>query len=148
MEFDPQALPIPALGLTCRVCGYLLDQLPEHRCPECGWRFSIDDLLPPGDFPLVAMDGAPVPLPPEVAAILKAARILHVLYDGPLEAVYGLPSSINGRQWFRVPRGELLYLIYLLRNRDQPPGPQVTGPDWGCISCRESNPGTFALCWS
>lgn len=148
MEFDPEALPIPSLGLTCRHCGYLLDQLPEHRCPECGWRFTIDNLLPPGDFPLVTMDGAPVLLTPDVGAILKAARILHVRYDGPLESVYGLPSSINGRQWFCVSRSELLYLIYLLRNRDRLPAQQVTGPDWACTSCSESNPGTFALCWS
>jgi len=148
MEFDPDALPIPALGLTCRRCGYLLDCLPQHRCPECGWQFEMDDLVPPGDFALVAIDGTPVLMTAEVVKILDAARILHIRCDGPLEAFYGLPSPINGRQWFRVPRGEYLYLLHLLRNRDQPIKPPITGPDWECSGCHEANPGTFGVCWS
>lgn len=148
MDFDADALPIPSLGLRCRHCAYLLDQLPEHRCPECGWRFAIDDLLPPGDFPLVSMDGAPVLLTADVAGILRSARILHISYNGPIESVYGLPTPINGRQWFRVARSDYLYLIHMLRNRDQLPAPQVTGPDWTCMNCPETNPGTFTVCWS
>lgn len=39
-------LPIPEwLGLACPKCEYPLRGLPEHRCPECGWPFDIDDLI-------------------------------------------------------------------------------------------------------
>jgi predicted amidophosphoribosyltransferase len=39
-------LPIPDwLELSCPQCRYLLRGLPEHRCPECGLKFDIDDLI-------------------------------------------------------------------------------------------------------
>ena len=42
---DLDQLPIPDWGLHCPQCGYPLRGLPEHRCPECGTRFRMADLV-------------------------------------------------------------------------------------------------------
>ena len=42
---DLERLPIPDWGLHCPGCGYPLRGLPEHRCPECGTRFRVADLV-------------------------------------------------------------------------------------------------------
>jgi hypothetical protein len=42
---DIHQLPIPDWNLNCPRCGYDLRQLPEHRCPECGERFDMSDLV-------------------------------------------------------------------------------------------------------
>ncbi len=44
---DIRQLPIPDWGLACPSCRYPLRGLPEHRCPECGTRFDIRDLIRP-----------------------------------------------------------------------------------------------------
>ncbi len=54
-----RALPIPMwLDLSCPKCAYPLRGLPEHRCPECGHEFNIDDLV---------RSGTPL-RPPEITA--------------------------------------------------------------------------------
>ncbi|TWT45844.1 Double zinc ribbon [Phycisphaerae bacterium RAS1] len=45
MDIDLNELPIPDWNLVCPTCGYPLRGLPEHRCPECGTRFSVPELL-------------------------------------------------------------------------------------------------------
>jgi len=49
MDLDAyRRLPIPDwLHLFCPRCEYPLRGLPEHRCPECGLRFEIDNLITP-----------------------------------------------------------------------------------------------------
>lgn len=42
METEPQTLNIP-LNARCQGCGYLLRDLPEPRCPECGRTFDPAD---------------------------------------------------------------------------------------------------------
>jgi len=32
-------------AVTCPTCGYNLTGLSEARCPECGTRFTLDELL-------------------------------------------------------------------------------------------------------
>ncbi len=46
-DVDIHALPVPDFGLTCPRCNYALVGLPEHRCPECGSAFDIEDLIRP-----------------------------------------------------------------------------------------------------
>ncbi len=45
LQPDINQLPIPDWDLGCPRCGYSLRHLPEHRCPECGTRFSMDDIV-------------------------------------------------------------------------------------------------------
>ena len=45
MDIDLDQLPIPDWGLTCPRCGYALLGLPSHRCPECGLKFDMRDLV-------------------------------------------------------------------------------------------------------
>ena len=40
-------LPIPDWGLLCPSCGYPLRGLPGHRCPECGQKIDIQELVRP-----------------------------------------------------------------------------------------------------
>ncbi len=40
-------LPIPDWGLTCPGCHYPLRGLPAHRCPECGRRIVVEELIGP-----------------------------------------------------------------------------------------------------
>jgi predicted amidophosphoribosyltransferase len=48
-------LPIPAIALRCPTCAYDLTGLTEPRCPECGNRFDLDDIVG-----LALDDNAPV----------------------------------------------------------------------------------------
>ncbi len=45
MDIDWAQLPIPDWGLTCPGCGYLLQGLPSHRCPECGLQIDVAELI-------------------------------------------------------------------------------------------------------
>ena len=45
MDIDLHQLPIPDWGLVCPFCGYLLQGLPTHRCPECGRTLDIPALI-------------------------------------------------------------------------------------------------------
>lgn len=44
-HFDLNRLPIPDWDLTCPRCGYALRFLPQHRCPECGDAFDMQDIV-------------------------------------------------------------------------------------------------------
>ncbi len=45
IDVDLEHLPIPDWDLHCPRCGYPLRGLPEHRCPECGRAFSMQDVV-------------------------------------------------------------------------------------------------------
>lgn len=47
MDIDLNALPIPDWGLECPRCRYPLIGLPSHRCPECGTKFDMADVVKP-----------------------------------------------------------------------------------------------------
>ena len=47
MEIDLNSLPIPDWGLVCPRCRYSLVGLPTHRCPECGTRFEMAEIVKP-----------------------------------------------------------------------------------------------------
>ena len=47
MEIDLWQLPIPDWGLECPKCRYLLRGLPSHRCPECGTKFEMAEVVRP-----------------------------------------------------------------------------------------------------
>lgn len=47
MDIDLNVLPIPDWGIECPRCGYALVGLPSHRCPECGARFEMADVVKP-----------------------------------------------------------------------------------------------------
>jgi len=152
MAFDPHALPVPDLGLRCQKCGYNLAGLPEHRCPECGSPFNLDDHIPKGDFPPVIFLGKEVRLTPEVMEILKRARIPYIDRVGPAESLYGIGGLTHSRTRLSVPRGQYFEVIHLLRQHEfhgeLPAEPGPPPPDWTCPACGESNPGTFELCWN
>ena len=79
-----RSLPIPHwLDINCPKCAYPLRGLPEHRCPECGHAFIIDDLVKPS-----------TPLrPPEITAHTRPVPDLGLTCrkcDNPLK---GLPGD-------------------------------------------------------
>lgn len=152
MDFDPHALPIPDLGLQCRNCSYNLAGLPEHRCPECGRAFDLDDHIPKGDFPMVIFLGKEVKLSPEVMEILKRARIPYMEKIGPTESLFGIGGLTNTRTRLAVPRSQYFEVIHLMRQHELhgelPPEPGPPPPDWTCPACDETNPGTFEICWN
>jgi rubrerythrin len=47
MPVDLNQLPIPDWGLRCPTCRYLLRGLPSHRCPECGTRLEMAEVVRP-----------------------------------------------------------------------------------------------------
>ncbi|MFQ5425296.1 MAG: hypothetical protein ACE5F9_15125, partial [Phycisphaerae bacterium] len=152
MTFDPDALPVPDLGLRCLKCGYNLAGLPTHRCPECGRPFQIDEHIPRGDFPLVIFDSHPVPVTPEVAELLRNARIPFMDEDSPANRLYGIAGATDRRRHLTVPRDTYFEVIDLLRRhalgQPLPATPEQDRPDWTCPACTESNPGTFEVCWN
>ena len=47
VEIDVWQLPIPDWGLGCPKCRYLLRGLPSHRCPECGTKLDMSEIVKP-----------------------------------------------------------------------------------------------------
>ncbi len=152
MAFNPDQLPIPDLGLRCRRCGYGLAGLPRHQCPECGQTFTMDEMVPPGDFPIVIFNGSELRGKPEVLDLLRQSRIPFIEILGPAEAMYGMVETLRGRSRIAVPRASYFEVIDLLRRQalaePLPPVEETTAPDWTCPSCQAENPGTFDICWS
>jgi hypothetical protein len=153
--FDPEALPVPDLGLKCLRCGYPLASLPEHRCPECGAKFEMEDHIPPGDFALLVVNGDTVPASHEVCELLAQYHIPHLVGDARtdtalMSAGIGPPGGGN----LKVPRDCYFEVIDLLRRRllgqPLPPPPSKSNhcAEWTCASCGESNPGDFEICWN
>lgn len=154
MTFDPDALPVPDLGLLCRGCGHPLATLPEHRCPECGRTFTVEEYIPPGDFPFLIVEGKEVRPSQEVIALLRQARIPYMEMMPPAEAVLssmGLRSKRPHGQ-LTVQRDMYFHAIDLLRRRRLGELVETSSepdrPDWNCPSCNEENPGTFEVCWN
>ena len=46
-EINIHQLPIPAWDLRCPGCRYDLTGLPSHRCPECGRKLDMADVVQP-----------------------------------------------------------------------------------------------------
>ena len=44
-DVDLGRLPIPDWDLTCPNCRYALKFLPQHRCPECGTVFEMEEVV-------------------------------------------------------------------------------------------------------
>lgn len=153
MAFDPYALPVPDLGLRCLRCGYNLAYLTQHRCPECGHAFDIDEHVPAGDFPTVIYNSGEVLLTPEISALLRDYQITYMQRTGPMEAVY-TDSPLSGKCKLAVSRDNYFEVIDLLRRRDcgeeMPPVPSRSSSteEWTCKACGEESPGNFDLCWN
>lgn len=150
MEFDPEQLPVPDLGLTCRHCGYALNGLTRHRCPECGHDFTLDEFIPRGDFPPVIIDGREIRIAPEIETILRRAGILFMDARTPLETLKPLFNAGQARERLAVPRSDYFRAVWLIRQwlRDgTAPPPIPPREDWTCSACGEENPGAFELCW-
>lgn len=155
---DPEALPIPDFGLRCLSCGYLIAGLPEHRCPECGRKIRIDEHIPPGDWPLVILDGAPVKVTADVSSLMANYHIpLMPLVNvsgraGGIDTAFGIAPPGHGGE-LHVPRHFFFDAVDLLRRQmlgePMPEPPPAIGnlTDWNCESCGEENPGTFEICW-
>ena len=73
--FDPDALPMPDLGLRCLGCGYPLAYLTTHVCPECGRAVVMDEHIPDGAFPLLIADGAYVRASADLHELMRAYHI-------------------------------------------------------------------------
>jgi hypothetical protein len=155
VTFDPNQLPMPDLGALCRQCGYPLIGLPTHRCPECGWQFTLDDLRPEGEVPPVWIDGQGVPMTKAIQQILE----LHeVPFDrNVMDALYGINLGPASPVWLHVDRRlywDTIHALLSAVGRDSgapalPPAARSKrgGPPWRCTACGERNPGNFEICW-
>ncbi len=153
MSFDPDALPVPDLGLKCMACDCTLAGLSEHRCRKCGRRFTLDEYLPPGDFPLVVFAGKPVRMDDEIAAFMRGVGIPVLERRTSLDAMRGMDTRPNHAGELRVPRESYYEVIDLLRRRASGERIPIVGspgdcPEWTCRSCDEPNPGQFEICWN
>jgi hypothetical protein len=85
MDLDAyRELPIPPwLELSCPKCAYPLRGLPEHRCPECGLTFYIDDLI----TPLTPLR------PPEITARTRPVPDLGLICGKCEYPLKGLPGD-------------------------------------------------------
>ena len=155
-DFDPRALPLPDLGLRCpgRGCGYPLAGLARPGCPECGHAIDLERFLPPGDQPLLYVEGRTVRATHDVAALLSHHHIAWQRNAGTLETVLQIGGQLasSDHQEVCVARHDYLAAVDLLRRsaRGSPPPPPPDTPcgdEWDCL-CGEDNPAGFELCWA
>lgn len=152
--FDPNALPVPDLGLVCKGCGYALCGLEDHVCPKCGQRFTLQEYIPKGDFPQLIADGHFVRATDQIVDLLYRYHIPYIEQIDPLSQVFGvLGASVDRGPYLCVPRECFLEAVDLLR-RHQLGEPLPTSPPkdhqhppWPCPSCQETNPPNFEICW-
>lgn len=155
-HFDPNALPVPDLGLACPNCGYPLANLPNHRCPECGRPFTLEEFIPKGDFPPLIADGHEVRATDEVVALLRQYQIPYAPLHEPVQDMLGglSLSGFTRSPRIAVPRDRYLEAIDLIRRHTHgelmPDEPIAADPHnlWTCPACQELNPGNFDLCWN
>lgn len=153
---DPEAFPVPDLGLCCHGCGYPLAGLNEHRCPECGRTFSIDEHIPPGDFPPLFADGQEVRAEQHILALLRTYHIPWIERTDAFPSLFGGVPMLGRGQAPRigVPRQRYFEAIDLMRRCQlgeplppTPPAPLRSEP-WTCPHCEEINPPNFEVCWN
>jgi len=159
--FDPHTLPVPDLGFGCRQCGYPLANLSEHRCPECGRAFTLEEYIPSGQTPLLIAGGEQVRATGQIIELFRTYQIPFVERPGPFEAVLGslrlTRSEVSPP--IAVPRENYLEAIDLIRRHTlgeaMPAAPSGVGrtgdprkdADWQCEACGEWNPANFEVCW-
>jgi hypothetical protein len=114
VDIDLQQLPIPDWGLVCPFCGYQLQGLPRHRCPECGRDFDIRSLI--GSWTRLRdprFTGRELPVPDyglscrQCQAPLASAERFECPQCG---APFDLPALRPAKMWFALDRtlcGEL-----------------------------------------
>jgi len=156
MMFDPEALPVPDLGLSCKRCGYPLAGASAHRCPECGERFTLDEYVPRGDWPALIAGGEEVRGTRRVIEILWAYQIPFMQLTDPLRSALSAawPGAPRRPERIAVPRDRFFEAVDLMR-RDQlgepmpePPARVQRSEDWDCAHCGETNPANFEVCWN
>lgn len=151
MTFDPEALPVPDLGLRCLQCGYGLAALPSYVCPECGRPITLDEHLPKGAFPVLIFNGKELRTTPEVVDLLRRYRIPFMEVMGAADSLYGMLGATHSRSRVGVIRARYWEVIDLLRRQalgeEMPPIETCDRPDWCCRRCGEENPGSFEVCW-
>lgn len=154
--FDPDAYPLPDLGLSCPQCGYPLANLTRHVCPECGRAFTLDECVPEGEWPRLIAGGEEVRSSPDILALFKRYHVPYLELVDPVSAALsgiGGPSAERGRP-VGVLRERYLETIDLIRrlrqNEPMPEPPDDSAQadvEWTCASCGETVPGTFDVCW-
>lgn len=150
MDFDPNTLPVPNLGLLCKNCGYLLNGLMSFRCPECGRPFTLMEyLVPLGDFPILIHRGREVVATPEIERAFNQAKIPHM----PARLVCGnalaMPTQDCRLAVARENYREALLLLESLYTGALQLNDEAQAPSgWKCADCGKKNPGTFEVCWN
>lgn len=150
-DFDPESLPVPDLGLQCLGCQYRLAGLMQHRCPECGRLFTLDEHIPPGDWPPMIVDREEIRATGEIAALLRAAQIPMMVVRESAAIAYGLTDTMTNSPRLAVPRANYWEANELIRRHRR--GEAVDLPavvdeaDWTCPKCGETNPANFEVCW-
>jgi len=147
-NFDPESFPVPDLGLQCLGCQYRLTGLMQHRCPECGRPFTLDEHIPPGDWPPLIIDGEEVRATTDNCTLMQQVQIPIETAGDTTTALYGLSL---GRPRLAVARGSYWDAVHVLIQQkrgeavDLPP--VVDEADWTCPKCGETNPANFEVCW-
>jgi len=153
MSVDPFSLPMPDLGLICLQCRYQLNGVPQYRCPECGWTFELNQLVPPGDWPEVVRLGKRVRFTPRVRDAMHRAQIPA---DGGdvMSNIFGGFSLSRG--YLRVPRNFYFAALAVLAEMKIDGAPETSQVDddeesqaeWTCSQCGEVNPANFEICFN
>ncbi|MEX0654069.1 MAG: hypothetical protein WD534_12055 [Phycisphaeraceae bacterium] len=154
--FDPDALPVPDLGLRCIDCGYPLAGLRRHQCPECGRAFTLHEYVPRGDCPPLIANGKEVRAEVEVIGLLREYQIPYVELTEIMSAILGGALTYTRQRPPRigVPREDYLHAIDLLRRWELGellpalPASAKRTHEWTCSHCQEVNPPNFEVCWN
>lgn len=107
VDVDLEQLPIPRWNLQCRGCGYVLNGLPEHRCPECGRPVIMGELVQTWThLREPVFDGGELPFPDfgltcsTCDAPLAGATEHHC---PSCQALFNPQASVPQGEWYKIP---------------------------------------------
>ena len=145
-------------SMFCLDCGYPLDGLAEHRCPECGLAFDPDDMdsysHDVGELVRI-YQGTDQVGPHALHALLRENGIPATIMSGHLRPALGYdlpgtqPSVWVGEK--HLQRAEPIVREFLQRPSPPATDPAAappTSPPWTCANCGEEIEPQFDACWN
>lgn len=134
-------LPLPDFGLACADCGHALAGATARSCPSCTKPFDPAALRPKREWFARRM-GYETELDYAAWTALEVHQIPYIRHDP------ARPYTMIGRSLVYIPSEFYFDFLHAIRDADVRSRADAGSREWRCLSCRETNPNTFDICWS